>query len=438
MYEKKPTFPKVLVISHNVFSETSNMGRTLKNFFIDWNKDCIAQLYFHTEIPTTNVCENYFRITDFDVLKKTKNQIGTIFKTKDIRKDLKTERVDTGIESQIYQGGRKRKPYMYIGRNLIWSTNKWKNKKLFEWINEFNPDIIFFASGDYIFSYKIAMSIAKYKNIPILTYVCDDYYFLQRKSFSPLYYLNKFCFKHTIQKLFKKHKNIIAICHKIANDYSKNFDIRAETLMTVSSLMPLNTKNETDKLSISYIGNLGYNRHLMLAEIGNSLKESFNKTYYIDVYSTEKREHILKCLTQENGIKFRGSISYDEVKEIMANSDILIHTESFDEINREKVKYSVSTKIADSLSMGKCLLAYGPSDVASIEYLRANDCACVVTKEADLAFALLKLINDKNLREKYEVNALNTAKKYHNTEINCKKFREIIFNMVNKYESNAN
>ena len=72
MYEKKETFPKVLVISHNVFSNTSNMGRTLKNFFIGWDKDSLAQLYLRSEIPTTNVCENYFRITDFDMLKKSK------------------------------------------------------------------------------------------------------------------------------------------------------------------------------------------------------------------------------------------------------------------------------------------------------------------------------------------------------------------------------
>ncbi len=432
MYEKKETFPKVLVISHNVFSETSSMGRTLKNFFVGWDTDCIAQLYLHTEVPTSDICKNYFRITDFDMLKKPKKDIGTVFKAKDIQRDLKSERVDDGFESKIYQKGRQRKPYMYIGRNLIWATNKWKNKKLFDWVDSFNPDIIFFASGDYAFSYKIAISIAQYKNIPILTYVCDDYYFLKRKSFSPFYHLNKLHFNLTMKNLFKENKNMIAICDKIADDYSKEFKITSDTIMTSSSLSPSSIKNETDELLISYMGNLGLNRNIMLSEIGSALKELFGGKYYIDVYSTETRPEILDCLKEENGIKFKGALSYDDVKNVMNSSDILIHTESFDKLAREKVKYSVSTKIADALSMGKALLAYGPSDVASIEYLRDSDCACVATDKEMLKEKLYDLITNRELREEYSRKAIAVASENHDIEKNCEKFRKVIFNILKR------
>lgn len=421
--------PKVLVISHNVFSKTSSMGRTLTNFFIDWSKEDIAQLYLHTQVPTTNVCENYFRITDFDVLKKSKKNIGTVFKSQDIQNDLKTERVDTGIESQIYQRGRKRKPYMYIGRNLIWATDKWKNKKLLDWVDAFNPDIIFFASGDYVFAYKIAMYIAKYKNIPILTYVCDDYYFSKRKSVSPLYYLNRFHFKYTMKKLFKHNKNLIAICDKISFDYSKKFGVKADTIMTSSLLSPIVKNTSNDHITISYIGNMGYNRHKMLIEIGNILTK-MPYDIKLDIYSGETRSDIINELKKCNRINFHGSVSYDEVVKIMQKSDILVHVESMDAEIRNKVRYSVSTKIADTLSMGKCLLAYGPSDIASIEYLRDNNCACVVTKKDSLAFNLQELIIDSKLREKYELNATNTAEKNHNIEINSKKFTETMLNLL--------
>ena len=420
---------KILVISHNVFSDNSSMGRTLSSFFTTSSADSIAQLYFHSEEPTTNVSNTYFRITDFDNLKAKKN-IGKIFNENDIKHDLKTSRVDTGAKTHIYNIGKKKKPYMYIGRNLIWSTNKWKNKKLFNWVDDFNPDIIFFASGDYVFAYKIAMAIAKYKNIPILTYVCDDYYFLKRRSFSPLYYLNKFYFKHTMKKLFKHNKNMIAICDKASKDYSKEFGVNSETIMTSSKLHSTEYSTPNKNTVISYIGNMGYNRHKILIKIGNVLSK-MPSDIKLDIYSGETRSDIIEELKKCDGINYHGSLSYDEVIKAMQKSDILIHVESMDNESRNKVRYSVSTKIADSLSMGKCLLAYGPSDVASIEYLKDNDCACVVTKDDDLAFALQELITDKNFREKYEVNALNTAKKYHNSEINCKKFKEIISNMVN-------
>ena len=60
---------KILVISHNVFDRRTNMGKTLSGFFTDWNPDRLAQLYLHSEIPTSDICHKYYRITDTDALK---------------------------------------------------------------------------------------------------------------------------------------------------------------------------------------------------------------------------------------------------------------------------------------------------------------------------------------------------------------------------------
>lgn len=425
MYEENSDFPKVLVVSHNVFSLTSNMGRTLANFFTEWPSEKLAQIYFHMQIPTMEICERYYRITDFDMIKKSRENMGTLFGVDDIRKDLKTERVDEGVESKIYQKGRKRRPYMYIGRNLLWATGKWKNKKLLDWIDEFNPDVIFFASSDYIFPYKITMKIAKYKKIPILTYVCDDYYFLKKKSISPLYHINKSHFNSTVKKLFARHKNMIGICDKLSKDYSKEFNVHAETFMTLSSMQSKNITEKKD-IQISYLGNLGYNRNLILAEIGKVLAETFEHKYFIDVYSPEIREEVLECLKKENGIRFNGSVAYDEVERIMKESDILIHCESFDDENRNKVRYSVSTKIADSLSSGTVMLAYGPEDIASIEYLKENGCACVATSLEELGVKLKELIENDNLRKEYANKAIEVAMVNHKIETNCKRFNNFI------------
>lgn len=419
---------KVLVISHNVFSFTSNMGRTLANFFKSFPCEDIAQLYFHTQVPTTDICKNYFRITDFDILRKKKRVTGTRFSETDIRKDLISERVDEGVEAQIYQFGRKRKPWMYIDRNMLWGLGKWKNDRLKEWIDEFDPDIIFFASGDYTFAYRIAMWASSYKKIPIVTYVCDDYYFLSRKSVSPLYYLNRFDYKRTLKKLFKKHKNTVMICDELSRDYKKEFGINPTTIMTASDLTGgvLKETANNEKIKISYIGNLGYNRHLALTEVGRALLNLYDGEVLIDLYSTEKRRQITKHLTKENGIDFHGGISAAEVKKVIEKTDILLHIESMDKINREKVRYSVSTKIADSLASGKCLFAYGPEEVASIQHLIQNNCAIVATSEEELKTALKVAFEDSEKRETVCKNAVKTAEKYHSGEINDRMFKEVL------------
>ena len=425
---------KVLVISHNVFSDSKSMGRTLSNFFRNYPKDSIAQLYIHNQVPTNNVCENYFRITDVDLFKKSKKNIGKIYKKEDIQYELNDNHEEKGVLADIYQFGRKRKPYMYLGRNLLWASKKWKNKKLFNWIDDFNPDVIFFASGDYVFLYKVAEKIAKYKGIPILTYICDDYYFVNQKSLSPLYWIVRSRRRSAMKSFFAKHKDIISICDKIKEDYTKELGVVAHTIMTSSELSGIHREKATDKkhidINISYIGNLGYNRYLSLVEIGKTLFKLYNGDILLNVYSAEKRQEVLEHLTFENGIKFHGNIPYETVIDVMQKSDILIHAENMDKEIQEKIKYSVSTKIADSLMMGSCLFAYGPANVASMQYLMENDCACVATDSTELENKLKEIIENYDLRMKYGEKAKKIAERNHNIKNNQEYLSSIICKIV--------
>ena len=159
---------KVLVISHNVFCKTTNMGKTLMAYFKGWNSDDIAQLYVHSEIPTDDICKNYYRMTDKEIIKSIiTRKSGTVFTESDINKDLSDSRTDTGTTAQLYQKARARTPFIYFARNLWWSLGAWKTKKLLKWVDEFSPDVIFLASGDYSFIYDIALKLAKRKNIPL-------------------------------------------------------------------------------------------------------------------------------------------------------------------------------------------------------------------------------------------------------------------------------
>lgn len=67
------SYPKVLVVSNNSFSESSSNGRTLGNLFIGWPKEKVAQFCISTTEPDYNICDNYFVLTDscmLDAFKK--------------------------------------------------------------------------------------------------------------------------------------------------------------------------------------------------------------------------------------------------------------------------------------------------------------------------------------------------------------------------------
>jgi len=423
---------KVLVISHNVFCKTSNMGKTLMAYFKGWNTEDIAQLYVHSEVPTDDICKNYYRMTDKEIIKSiVTRKSGCIFTESDIKEDLADSRTDTGTTAQLYQKARARTPLIYFARNLWWKLGAWKTKKLLRWVDDFNPDVIFLASGDYSFIYDIALTLAKRKSIPLAVSCMDDYYFHNKneKRFGGKLVHKSFMKK--VRKTMAYSSCIFPICEKMSKDYGKLFGKPCYTLGTPSSI--------SDKLSyekncaISYIGNLGYNRHLQLVAMGQALKtiDCPDKPAFIDVYSAESRPEILSLLTEENGVRFNGSVSSDEVLRIMGQSMGVIHTESFDENIKESVKYSVSTKIADSLISGTPILAYGPSEIASIEYLKDNDAAYCINDSESLRDGLRDFIENAKKRNAISENAFRLAKENHDSEKNCKMIREV-FELISK------
>ena len=420
---KRKKYPKVLVVSHNVFSTTSSMGKTMAAFFNGWEREDIAQLYFHTESPNSNICKRYFRVTDFDIIEaifKFKKP-GTILDEHDIKMNTSSTRVDTGIKSDIYKAGKKRKPYMYFIRNLIWGTNKWKTKELIKWIDDFKPDIVFYVAGDYSFSIKIALEICKLESIPLVVFFGDDYYFCNTQRDSLLNWFNRKIYKDEFLKMFSYLNCFITASDKMQREYSKEFNKPGYAIMTSTKVSKMMIPSSNIK--ISYIGNLGFDRWKPLVEIGKCLK---GMRQVLDVYSGENRKSIIEQLNTENGINFHEAVSSSEVKEIIKSSIIVIHVESMDRINREKTRYSMSTKIAESLGSGVCLFAYGPKDVSSIEYLVENDAACVVTNKYDLQSKLREILNCEELRTRYINNALQLANRRHNFDINTQLFYKIV------------
>ena len=178
--------------------------------------------------------------------------------------------------------------------------------------------------------------------------------------------------------------------------------------------------------SASRLGISRLSRRRCRALSGGRALKGLPEDLRLDVYSGETDEKILGALTEENGIVFHGSVSSQEVNRIISVSRLVVHTESFTPEMIGRVRYSVSTKIADLLASGRCIFAYGPAEVASVNYLRENDAACVVTDRAALTEALKEILNDREKRLKYIQNAKALAKKNHDGALVPEKVAEII------------
>lgn len=113
---------RVLVISHNVFSSSGNMGKTMMHMLAGIPANNVAQIYFHQEIPTRKCCLRYFRITDSDVLRSvfTRRAHYRTFSSCDIDESASQSRTDTGNLAKVYQFSRRRTPMIYFLRDTMW------------------------------------------------------------------------------------------------------------------------------------------------------------------------------------------------------------------------------------------------------------------------------------------------------------------------------
>lgn len=403
---------KVLVISHNAIGPGTNMGKTLQSCFQDFSPGEVAQFYIRREVPRRGtVCQNHYRFTDVDALR-------SLFSRRPLGKILGDgESLPIGQGSALveaaYQYGRKRTAGIYLLRCALWRCSRWRTGQLWQWAEAFDPDVLFFASGDYGFLYDIAVQLAEHLRKPLVVSCVDDFYLYDRWEDSLTGRIARRSFLNTVQKTMAKAAGIITICPAMQREYEYLFGKKCHVLYTAAEYgRALETETTGE---VVYLGNVSLKRSEQLAAMGRTIQALAlpNGPRCIHVYSGEKDPVTLKSLTPENGICFHGPVSPEEAENILHASMAVIHTESFDRALRDRLRFSVSTKIPDILMNGPCLIAYGPADIASMDYLIEAGAAYAITDPKQLESGLREILSDEILRDRIRQRARTLAHRNH-------------------------
>ena len=418
--DKKPAPLRVLVVSHNVFSASGNMGKTMMRMLAGISPENLAQVYFHQEIPTRTCCLRYFRITDSDVLRSvfTRRARFRIFSSCDIDESASQSRTDTGNLAKVYQFSRRRTPMIYFLRDTMWRLGKWKTRALKDWARAFAPDVIFFAAGDYAFSYRVALYLSGLLRVPITMWCADDYFIAPQQSRSLLRRLHCRRLRKLAQRVTERSKSVITISDTMQRDYAQLFGFPVQTIRISSDANPA-ALPRAQREGISYVGNLGIDRITPLIELGRALKAAQLPGFEtIRVYSGERNPATLAQITEENGLTFCGRLTEQGVERVLGASKFLILVESFDRSAIRRTKYSLSTKVAESLRSGACIIAYGPDEIASIEYLCRHKAACILNSAAEFPEVVRRLCTAADEYDAHIQCAQSLAEQFHSAKTN--------------------
>ena len=414
---------RILVISNACFSNTDSNGRTISKLLSGYEKGNLAQFFVYGT-PDFNVCDKYYQVSDKDAL-------NSFVKCKPYGKKVtKADIINKGNDLLLdkNKGNNKKTPLKMILREIAWRFGRWKSKELYNWIFQFNPDIIFINLGDNAFLPDFATGISKKIGIPIVVYSTENYYFKDfnyiTKKPSLFYYIFNKIVKSSYKRMEKHVVKGVFNTPLLTDLYASEFDYPCQCVFSKSSIdFKENYKcPEIENIKISYLGNLGVGRHKSLIEIANVLTE-ISPDLHLDIYGKIPNNEIEVEFNRCVGINYKGFVSYEEVVQVMHNSTLLIHTEINDEFYNKDLKYAFSTKIADSICSGTPLFLYANKELAETDFLLKENCAFTVTEIKELKNALNTAIFNEEKRKNMISNAYKTAKTYF-------KKKEELFNIL--------
>lgn len=428
------------MLSQYPWKKDNSFGNTYSSIFGKIENIEIAHIYLMEGTPDReNVVSHYYQIPENEVFKslvkpwKKSNGAGhDVNFCEEISVDSKNETNELVKDKSIYRkllgfGKRHHWSLMFFARELAWKYGKVNYDGMMSFVLDFKPDIFFLPFSNLYYTNRLAMYIKKHYDVPMVMEMAMDHYSLKRVSYSPIFWLDRFGKRKMIRKLAKNSEKIYVISKRLKDELENSLNIPCEVLYKI----PDETREAApysivhDPIRFLFTGNIYSNRWKSLKLLVDALKET--KIGVLDIYTANPiTGEIDKALNIEGISMIHKPVNQDKVKELQNDADVLVHAEAFDRANKLLVRCAISTKIMDYLSVGRTILAIGPSDISSIEYLNDNNLAFVADSPKGIT-QILKLIkgNPSVL--------LEYAQKGHNyvkNQLNADSLRKNLFNSL--------
>lgn len=382
-------------------------------------KENIAQVFLSTDIPDFEICNYYFEMNDFDVIRKMlyRNEYAKQVKVDDINNKILIKKKEKSSKTlQIVRNIKG--PLFNIFRDSIWMIAGYREKKLIDFIKKFKPNVLFFHSSGNVFSFKIAEWISRKYNLKIILETTDDY-LGYRPTINPFFYVLNYMLNKEYKIIAKKASLIIVISDEMKKKYIKKYPCEYYIAMnSVEIKMMVNKVGLEKKIKILYSGNIELNRWKTILLLSKVIEKIDYVDIELNIYTlTNISKYIKSKFKKYSKTGFRNAVNSEQLAGIRQDSDILLHVESFDMKNKYITRYSISTKISEYLASGKAILAIGPDSIASIKYLKREGVAEVVThpNEKEIKKALSRLFS-REYRDILAQKGFTLAKEKHNIE----------------------
>ena len=170
---------KLLVITRSAWEDSNSTGNTMTNLFSNFNPENIANIYVRAAKPNNKVCRKYFSLSDREVLRtlyKKNYDAGYSFIWDNTNDDSEIYNLHDELEERLYSFFRSRTKVLALwGQDLLWRIGKWRSNKLNQFLDEFQPDVIFSPCFYTRYTHRLLWYIQERTNARVALYHTDDY-----------------------------------------------------------------------------------------------------------------------------------------------------------------------------------------------------------------------------------------------------------------------
>jgi glycosyltransferase involved in cell wall biosynthesis len=416
-------YPRVLIVSKSLINDRESAGASLRNWFKEWPKECLAQLFSGVAFDTGAFCSSNFR------LGAQERRFGKLFnRLKGSSLGDAAQPVLQAHKGNVASGRREvwRKAVYNCGSRLI-ESGLWEfifpprlSPRLKDWLRTFGPDVMFIQGADVSFM-RLPLMIQDEFRIPICFNILDDWVeHLYEKS--PLAPLVQNFVRDTFCRLIGRCTRRFTIGGLMAEEYEKRYGVAFSTLMQCDDLerfsMFANEKKAGPHVvEIVYSGTLALDRWRALVELALAAEALRHEGLAIAItaFAPFVPVEAGDSLNNLPGLTVADALADKDVPRVLSAADILFLPESFDEAIRSYIRLSVSTKAHLYMMSGRPVLVYGPPEIGTVDYARREGWGYVVDREGvePLTAGLRKVLTERDLRGALVQTGLEVAARNH-------------------------
>lgn len=317
------------------------------------------------------------------------------------------------------------------GENGLYRQEVVDREAAFERINAFEPDLVLYRPVPNVpWLHDAAMDLIEDLNKPVMTWIMDDWP-ADLAVNDPDQWAD---LKPDLEMLLQQSSERLSICEAMSKAMGERYGVPFTALANGVDPNDWRTPpiHARKPLRVRYAGGLAGNMTraslLRIARAVETLGESGQQIafeintqpwWYKESLGAFEEFQFTTVASEE-----RSAIDY---RVWLSQADFVVIAYNFDEQTLRYVRYSMANKMPECLASGAVLLAHGPQEAATIEYLAGKDIASVITEqnEAAIEAELLRLIKDPAERNAIAERARNFVFEHHNIKKLRDTFRDL-------------